>query len=355
MKSEKSNTKKTIKKRIEVKSKTKMGVRDKIRYGGMVSKPIPVSLVSGAERRAARLGLVIRKRKISTEETIGEIPKEIFFFWEGDKMSWMRYMTLYSFRKFNPDWKIILYVNKNTTFKTNPWSNQNVQDFFSYKGDDYFSKILELNIEIIEWDIHDNNLIETDIKISPSQKSNFLKWYKLYETGGIYSDMDILWFKPIDDFYESLVLNDYDTAICQTGYLSIGLLASKKNNPLFKDIFINAFESFNSHSYQTAGVLNIYNLFSEVPQQRVFDEIKRRYPKIKPYNIPMDLVYFLNHTQIQYALENSLSSTDFSNESIGYHWYTGHPAIQNLNNILTEKNYMNHNNTFTTLVKEILR
>ena len=353
MESEKRSIKKTIKRRIDLNSRINMGVRDKLRRGG--TPPMRVDLVSTKERYALRTGKKInRNRKISTEETIGEIPKEIFFFWEGDKMSWMRYMTLFSFRKFNPDWRILLYVNKNTTFKTNPWINKNVQDFFSYDGEDYFNKISELNVEIVEWDIRDNDLIETDIEISPSQKSNFLKWYKLYETGGIYSDMDILWFKPIDDFYNILSSNDYDTAICQTAYLSIGLLASKKNNPLFKDIFLNGFNCFNSEAYQTAGVLNIYDLFSEVSQPGVFNEIKARYPKIKPYNIPMNLVYFLNHTQIDYALEHSLSGADFSDESIGYHWYAGHPSVQKYNNVLTERNYMNYNNTFTTLVKEIL-
>jgi hypothetical protein len=222
-------------------------------------------------------------------------------------------------------------------------------------GDDYFNKILKLNIEIIEWDIYDNDLVKTDIILSPSQKSNFLKWYKLYETGGIYSDMDILWFKPIDDFYNTLFLNDYDTAICQTEYLSIGLLASKKNNPFFKDVFLNGFKSFRSHSYQSAGVLNIYNLFGGIQHKDVLNEMKVRYPKIKSYNIPMDLVYFLNHLKIEYALENSLNINDFPDESIGYHWYAGHPSIQKYNNILTEKNYKKHNNVFTTLVKEILK
>ena len=41
------------------------------------------------------------------------IPKRIFFYWGGSDMSWMRYMTLYSFRKMNPDWEVILYVSDN--------------------------------------------------------------------------------------------------------------------------------------------------------------------------------------------------------------------------------------------------
>ena len=32
----------------------------------------------------------------------------MYFYWGGSAMSWMRYMTLYSFRKMNPDWEMVL-------------------------------------------------------------------------------------------------------------------------------------------------------------------------------------------------------------------------------------------------------
>ena len=36
------------------------------------------------------------------------IPRRISFFWHG-RMSWMRFLTLQTFRRHNPDWEIHLY------------------------------------------------------------------------------------------------------------------------------------------------------------------------------------------------------------------------------------------------------
>jgi hypothetical protein len=38
-----------------------------------------------------------------------EIEKTLHTYWGGDSMSYLRYLTLASFRKLNPDWKIFLY------------------------------------------------------------------------------------------------------------------------------------------------------------------------------------------------------------------------------------------------------
>ena len=74
------------------------------------------------------------------------IPKRIFFYWSGHNLSWMRYMTLFSFRKLNPDWDIILYLSDNTN-TTKTWKGVEEQDFSNYKGHNYFNKLEELNIK----------------------------------------------------------------------------------------------------------------------------------------------------------------------------------------------------------------
>ena len=163
------------------------------------------------------------------------IPKRIFFYWGNNTMSWMRFMTLKSFRIFNPNFEMILYVTKNNEIQNKTWYDNNVQDFHYFKGINYYDKINDLDIKIKEWDITNNNIKPSTLKMGPSHKSNFLKWCKLYEEGGIYSDLDILYFKPIENFYESI--KEFDTVICQTDYLSIGFMASTKNNLFFKDIF----------------------------------------------------------------------------------------------------------------------
>ena len=51
MKSEKKSIKKQIKARIELSKQTKMGIRDKLRIGGIPSKPIHVKLLTRMEMR----------------------------------------------------------------------------------------------------------------------------------------------------------------------------------------------------------------------------------------------------------------------------------------------------------------
>jgi hypothetical protein len=264
-------------------------------------------------------------------------------------------MTLYSFRKFNPDWEMILYYTDNLDMDKKTWKSHNVQDFHNYNGDNYIDKIKDLNIKIEKWDLKYNNIISKDIKMGPSHKSNFLKWSKLHEIGGIYSDLDILYFKPIDSFYNFLINGNYDTSICQTSHLSIGLLASKEGgNDFFKDIFINGINKFNIGEYQSAGVLNIYNLYKGVPHNKILDNAKIKYKDLNFYNIPMDLVYYLGSMQVSYAIKNSFGVKDFHPVSIGYHWYAGHPDIQKYNNLLNENTYNDYDITFTKLVKEII-
>lgn len=282
------------------------------------------------------------------------IPKKIFFFWGNDKMSWMRYMTLYSFRKFNPDWEIILYYSDNLSIKHKTWETKNVQDFHLYNGDNYLDKIKKLDIKTIKWNLCDNKIINSNLNMGASHLSNFLKWSKLYEDGGIYSDLDIIYFKSINGFYNKLINGDYDTAICQKDFLSIGLLASTKTNAFFKDIFINGINNFNIKQYQSAGAINIYNLYQNVNQKDVLNEAKKRYPNLKFYNIPMNLIYYLDSEKIEYAMSNSINIDMFPKESIGYHWYAGHPLSQKYNSLLNHKNYKNHNTTFSKIAEYIL-
>jgi len=296
--------------------------------------------------------------------SLQKIPKQVFFFWGNDKMSWMRYMTLKSFRMFNPDWKMILYLS-GCNVENKQWTGIVEQDFFTFNGVDYTKKIEELNIEIRHWDISDNILITDKVlkNVSSSHKSNFFKWHTLYAEGGIYSDLDIIYFKSMDNFYDELINNNYDTAICDTTYLSIGLLASAKNNDFYKDVFISCYNNYNPGEYQSAGVMSIHKMFGQEMfgikglTYDLFETIniaKNKYPHLKFYNIPFDLVYPLDSNKIEYAFTHDIKIVDLPKIAIGYHWYAGHPIAQKFNGILTHDNYQNYNITYTNIAKEIL-
>jgi len=294
-------------------------------------------------------------------------------------MSWMRYMTLKSFRMFNPEWEMTLYISDcKSNIKT--WPTPETQDYHYFKGVNYMPQIKDLNIKIEHWDFDNNSIlpVANNPSMGASHKSNFLKWEKLSTQGGIYSDMDIIYFKPMDAFYEAL--KDYNTAICQTQYLSIGLLASSGNNDFFKDIFLNGIDRYKQGEYQSAGVSNIYDLYNKIEereeiiktvkgkhphlklydisigcgQSAILDIAKGKYPSLNFYNIPFNLIYPFDSTQVKDAFNVNLSIEDLPEETIGYHWYAGHPITQNFNNLLTEGTYKNIISLFTNIAKEIL-
>lgn len=271
------------------------------------------------------------------------VNKKIYFFWGNEKMSWMRYMTLYSFRKFNPSWEITLCIARQKHWQKT-WKTNNYQDFFCYNGVDYFKKIQCLDIKIDQYNGSDK---------TPSHASNFFKWEMLAVNSGVYADMDILWFKSIDEFFEEI--KNYDTAICQTQYVSIGLLASSGNNIFFQDLYKNAFKCYNSEYYQTAGVENIYNLFDCVYQhEEVLNKAKAKYSKLSFFNIPMETVYPFDSKRIDEAFHNPCDIGELPIKTIGYHWYAGHKTSQEFNNILTEDNFKNHNTLFSKITSIIL-
>ena len=112
-------------------------------------------------------------------------------------------MTLYSFRKMNPDWEIVLYISSND-IKNKGWKSYENQDYHQYKGDNYFNKLKDLNIKIEKAEFPKE--IQEKLKnISPIHESDLFRYYQLYLNGGFYCDMDVLFFKPIDNFYNTII------------------------------------------------------------------------------------------------------------------------------------------------------
>lgn len=175
-------------------------------------------------------------------------------------------MTLKSFKLFNPTWKVIVYT-ANCAVRDKTWYNHNVQDFFSFNGSDYMDWAKNIGIEFREWDYLNVDIIREKAisKISASHLSNFLKWHMMATEGGVYCDMDVLFFRPIDGFYNEMKKGGYTTAICQTEYLSIGLLASAGNDDFFRALLENSVNNYSEGTYQSAGVESIYNLYALKP------------------------------------------------------------------------------------------
>jgi len=287
------------------------------------------------------------------------IPKHMTFFWANEEMSWMRFMTLYSFRKLNPDWKMTLFLSRPNEITTKVWADTPIQDFHNFSGRDYFRSLLDLDIHICNWEFENRGRVTSDT-VGASHKSNFFKWQWMAKEGGFYSDLDILYVRPFDDFYQKC--KDFDTVICHHGYFSIGLLGSSGNNNLFKNVYDYTFKNYGSSAYQSAGVLSIYSLCGRFVEDNNFSNnytkwprglaiLVRHYKKMSFYNIPIEVVYPWLFDQMEHVFEEEYTS--IPDECIGIHWYAGSELGQKYNNLLNEENYKEYSSTFTYFAREV--
>ena len=269
-------------------------------------------------------------------------------------MSWLRYMTLWSFRKLNPSWKMELFV-AGTKEVENYWEGHNKLDFCEYKGEDYFSRLAELDIEIKDCPVHREGA-------GPPHLCDMCEWSELHHEGGVYCDMDVLWIKPISNLYEQI--KEHDVAISFDpwgsteggGYFSIGLVASSKGNRFFSDVFKSSMKTFTRSNYQSAGVISIYSLasknwVSEMNKLSLLKKLVTKYNELSFFNIPMDILHlkYLDHGECfesDYPLVESC---------IGLHWYGGNPVAQEWNNILTEATVTDYDNLVSRYALHLTR
>ena len=268
------------------------------------------------------------------------IPKRVFFYWGDSPLSWMRYMTLRSFRMLNPDWEMVVYTSP-LKIADKTWSTLEEQDFFKYTGGDYREKLHDLNISIQQWEP-----VEDIPDMGPSHTSNLVKWDILSRLGGIYSDLDILYINPIDDLYANL--KDFDIGVCFNGsFYSIGLLSSTPGCQVYRQVYKKALTNFNLQKYQCLGVKSLIPVFG-----LNFAALPDKFPDTTFYNIPGHLLNYMVDAvgSVINDLYHNMDITPYL-DCLGLHWYGGHPGSQQQNNLLTHNNYIQHPSVFSVIAR----
>ncbi len=274
------------------------------------------------------------------------IPRVVHLYWGNDTISFLRYLTVLSFKKFNPDWQIKLYFPKIRYQGDYTWSS--VHQKVEFRGGDYIDKLLDMEIDKIEIDFAELGINDN---IPETFKSDFLRWYILSTEGGLWSDFDIIYFKPISHLYVNQEVNkDVNTLICfnkDPGYHSIGFLMSSPDNEFYKFIYEKSHISFDLQEYQSIG----YNLLNE--QFPDLASIKNKCNNINLANLKLDVVYPLDHNRIPYIYYGNHTNY-ITTDTIGIHWYGGHPEAGKFENLLTENNFYAYDNVISKIIAEII-
>ncbi len=252
------------------------------------------------------------------------IPKTLFLYWGNEKLSFLRYLTVYSFRKYNKDWKIKIYIPSKLT-KSNTWSTGEQVD--DYVGQDYFDELKELDVEIIKFDM---STIGFSNDLPEVHKSDVLRYWLLYNYGGVYSDFDIIYFKPLN------ISNDINTMLCFNSLqFSVGLIGGSKGNKFYKKLF-NLSKDVNDKEYQSFGNALWYG--SMIPEDNVWD-------------IPMSLIYNYDLFKMDEIFDKGVKN--FPENSIGCHWYAGTLMASEWENKIMHSNYDNYDIMLCSIIKEV--
>lgn len=294
-------------------------------------------------------------RKIYLESKkwkLSKIPKIASFYWGGNKMSFLRYMTIVSFKKHNPDWSVHLYVPKKSS-KSIDWRTEggdmyHSSDSVDYNGKDYFDKLLEeVPIKVIKVDFSKSIIGES---APEAHKSDLMTWEVLSSKGGMWFDMDILFTGPlslsdINDNSKTDTILCYDTDHTRKLYvIPIGALGSCRDNLFFKKIKLEASKKYDKNRYQSIGTELFQKDFAN------FDSVKFKFNMLNPISFDPNIIYEISFKRVEDIFENN-AKTYFS--ELGIHWYGGHPLTQKYNNLINHENFHNFDNTLCNKIKEM--
>ena len=189
------------------------------------------------------------------------IPKIAFTFWEGSQFTYLHALTIISFQKFNPDFRIIIYISYNKNDNVIMWNSGEQNKKYNNLYDINLLKNIP-NVEFIEVDL--NKILDYNGVLSCVWKSDIIRLLKLYEHGGIYIDFDILFIKKIpESLFEinKLMFNTYE------GVINNAVIISNKQNYilriLIKEILIKLTKNNIQNSYMQFGPILITNIIKE--------------------------------------------------------------------------------------------
>jgi hypothetical protein len=271
-------------------------------------------------------------------------------FWAGGPLSWLRYMTLRSFRTLNPAWDMTLYV-ANSPQHSAHWNTGESSDAVTYRGRDWLPDVPALGVHVQQappqW-LHNAK--------APAQMCDVLQWSVLGQLSGFWSDIDILWVRPLDEVAD--YMQHAHAVLCNSsGYAAIGLLASAGDTETFNAISDTARANLDPQRYQSAGAEAIYRLAGVWPNWGVPGSgdlavllLRTKFPKEQIARLWDHAVYPFNHTEVDRIFTTRWT---VKRHTYGIHWFGGNATAQKYNAILTKDNLRDHPSEMTRFLQDL--
>jgi len=246
------------------------------------------------------------------------LPKIAFTYWSGDQLSYLHLLTIKSVHFFNPDTKIIIYTNKKTNAQITWTTGEHSVLYKKVYSLDVFNNIP--NVEIIEIDIQ--KYLNTDTVFSDVHCADFVRIWKLFEHGGIWFDMDILFLKPFWRRDDVILPAPYLTATMKSAVavdIWTGFLISYPQAPFLSTILKSA-----RHTLQTTKPQNL--TYQHIGPYLWTEEMKKSPESV--YLLNSALLYPYEYYELNELFDHSSAKQRVTDKVIGIHWFNGAPDVR---------------------------
>ncbi len=274
-----------------------------------------------------------------------QIPQHIHFYWGGKQLSYLRALSIKTFQRLNPQWKITLHVPRIISQAKPQWDTMQQKNICV--NEDYLSSVSGINIQM-----HDFEDYNFDNQAHEVHKSDFLRWLLLGTQGGVWSDIDILYLRPMEQLIDNVESNAHiDTVLCPLkppAKHTVGFLMSSPYNQFCSWMHETSRACYDPEIYQCMGSDILNQNFPGL--QSFHDQFDNKFLFLDRYS-----VYAVTSKEIQrffQPVEQDLKKKVARSGVIGLHWFAGHPASQAFETAFTANNADQHNNILTHVLKE---
>ena len=278
------------------------------------------------------------------------IPRIAHFYWGGERTSYLRYLSVASFQRVNPDWEVRVYVPATVTSAADAtsWTTRECYEGDHFFGHDYTRDLFALpgvqccEVRFDAW---------PEIACARETfKADLFRWHILSGVGGLYSDADIVYHRPISAASFNTAANcDAEIGFCRHyGVHFIGFLLSAPGAPFFSTAASIAPRAFDVRNYQSIGSHLLNDLY---PTDAA---ITARHGAVAKVNVPMDVVYAYDWRVIdQMHAPGDLDTLPA--DAIGIHWYGGANSSQEYNALVTHETCGRFGSVLDQLVARVTR
>jgi hypothetical protein len=259
------------------------------------------------------------------------IPKKCHFFWNGLPMTYLQTLGVVSFHKYNSEWEIIVHKAKQKPEEYG--ENRYIQE---YNGVDFFHMIENLNyVKFNSLDLKDCHLPKDAPTI---MATDLLRTYILHKEGGVYSDHDVIWLKPMSEFVNIDCIgnpSNFESTACLykqiNGHHNMSVMVSEQGSPFIDSIVqaqrrIGAPYSDQKFSAELLNSMypNFYNITAKYPRV-----LGLQYKTFYPYS---------TFNMGQLFLEDDLSPIE-SQDVMCVHWFANNSVTRE---VVHNDKYMSH-------------